>query len=91
MASREHAHMKDHPQRWATSDDLRRILGDLDDPKVLEILDLAPSVADVEQAMLCLADDDAVLVKDGRQVSAVARRIAKILTSDEEDEHLREP
>lgn len=84
--------MKNQPQHLATSDDLRRILGELDDPKVIEILELAPTVADVEEAMTCLAGDDDVLAEKARQVSAIARRIVEIVTAaEEEDEHLREP
>jgi hypothetical protein len=84
--------MNNQPQDLATSDDLRRILGELDDPKVLEILELAPTVADVEEAMTCLAGNDDVLAEEGHRVSVVARRIVEIVTAgEEEDEHLREP
>lgn len=80
------------PQRLATSDDLRRILGELDDPEVIEILELAPTVADLEEAMTCLAGDDDVLADEGTLFSVAARRIIEITTADaEEDKHLREP
>jgi hypothetical protein len=84
--------MTGQPQHRVTSDDLRRILGELDDPRVIEILELAPTAADVEEAMRCLADDDDVIGEEGKHVSAVARRIVEILTAaEQEDEHLREP
>lgn len=79
------------PQRLATSEDLRRILGALDDPRLIEILELAPNVADVEEATTCLVGDDDVLADKRHHVSTVARRIVEILTTAEDDEHLREP
>lgn len=84
--------MKDQPLHLATSDDLRRILGELDGPRVIEILELAPTVADIEEAMTCLAGDDDVLAEEDHRISGVARRIVEILTAaEEENEHLREP
>ena len=41
----------------AGRDDLRRILHDLDDATALEILNLSPTVADVEQAALWAAGE----------------------------------
>ncbi|MBY0320839.1 MAG: hypothetical protein K2X72_19100 [Reyranella sp.] len=82
--------MTGQPQRLATSDDLRRILGELDDPEVIEILELAPTVADLKEAMTCLAGDDDVLAGEEHPVSVAARRIVEIMTAAaEEDEHLR--
>lgn len=76
----------------ATSNDLRRILGKLDHASIVEILALAPSVADVEEAMKNLASDENVLAGRDHRLSGAARRIVEILTAaEEEDEHLREP
>ncbi len=69
-----------------TADDLRRILGELEDPKVIEILELNPEVADLEEAAMCMAGDHDVLAKSGHHVSATAGKIVEILTADEEDE-----
>ena len=82
--------MTGQPQRLATSDDLCRILGELDDPKVVKILELTPTVADLEKAMTCLAGDDDVLADEWHPI--IARRIVEIMTAaEEEDEDLRKP
>lgn len=77
--------------RTATRDDLRRVVGELDDPKVVEILELNPSVADLEEATMCLAGDHDILAKSGHHVSATAGRIVEILGADEEEEPPRQP
>ena len=70
----------------AGREDLRRVLGDLDDPKVMEILALKPSVTDLEEANVCLAGDHDVLAKRGHHPSARAVRIAEILAPDDGDD-----
>lgn len=71
-------------QQPATRADFHRILGSLEDPKVIDILKLNPTVEDLEQAAVCAAGDHDVLAKDGHQVSDVAVRVAEIITADEE-------
>jgi hypothetical protein len=73
----------------ANRDDLQRILGDLSEPKLIEILELKPSVEDLEEATMCLAGDHDVLAKSGHHVSATAGRIVEILAEREEDEGRR--
>jgi hypothetical protein len=73
----------------ASRADLQRILGDLSEPKLIEILELAPSVEDLEEATLCLAGDHDILAKSGHHVSATAGRIVEILTEGEEEEPKR--
>jgi hypothetical protein len=75
----------------ASRDDLRRILGELDDPKIIEILELTPSIADLEEATMCLAGDYDILAKGGHPVSATAGRIVEILGATEEEEPPRQP
>lgn len=70
----------------ASREDLRRILGDLDDPRIMDILALQPSVADLEEAHVCLAGDSDVLAKGGHRVSGTAVRIAEILAEEEEED-----
>ncbi len=70
----------------ASRDDLQRILGDLSEPKLIEILELKPSVEDLEEATMCLAGDHDVLAKSGHHVSATAGRIVEILAEGEEEE-----
>jgi len=77
--------------RPATRDDLRHALGELDDPKVIDILELNPSVQDLEEATICMAGDHDILAKSGHHVSATAGRIVEILTAEEEEELPRQP
>ena len=73
-------------QQPATRADFHRILGSLEDPRIVEILDLNPTVADLEQAAICVAGDHDVLAKSGRPVSRIAVQVAEIIAADEDDE-----
>jgi hypothetical protein len=73
-------------QRPATRADFHRILGSLEDPKIIDILKLNPTVADLEEAAMCVTGDHDVLARDGHHVSSVAVRIAEIIAADEEDD-----
>ncbi|MBS0525810.1 MAG: hypothetical protein JSS04_19430 [Proteobacteria bacterium] len=75
----------------ASRADLQRILGDLSEPKLIEILELGPSVEDLEEATLCLAGDHDILAKSGHHVSATAGRIVEILAEGEDEEERRSP
>jgi hypothetical protein len=76
----------DEANRPATRDDLRRIVGELDDPRVIDVLELHPTVADLEEAAVCLAGDQDVLGKEGHSVSPLANRLVEILSADEDDD-----
>jgi hypothetical protein len=69
----------------ATADDIRHILGALDDAKLLDIVALQPTILDVEEASLWLAGDPDVFGA-GRPLQAAAGEIVAILTADEEEE-----
>ena len=69
----------------ATEEDVRRIVGDIDDPKVLEILDLEPTIVELEEAVVGAAGDADILGKEEHQLSAVAYKIVEILTAGEEE------
>jgi hypothetical protein len=69
----------------ATADDIRRILGTLDDAKLLDIVALRPTIVDVEEASLWLAGDPDVFGA-GRPLQTVAGEVVAILTADEEEE-----
>ncbi len=69
----------------AVPDDVKRILGHLDDEKLVEIVALRPTLKDVEEASLWLAGDADVFGK-GMTLKATAARIVEILTADEEEE-----
>ena len=67
-------------------EDFERILGSLEDPKMIDLLKLKPSVKDLEEAAICLAGDHDVLAKSGHHVSPVAFRVVEIVTAAEEEE-----
>ena len=71
--------------RPATHDDVRSILGDLDETKMLPILALRPTVADVEEASFWLGGD-ADVFGAAEPLGATASQIVTILTADEEEE-----
>jgi hypothetical protein len=75
----------DSTGRPATSTDIRKVLGDLDDAKVSEILALKPSIADLEDVAICMAGDHGVLAKSGHHVPATAARIVELLADEEEE------
>jgi len=70
----------------ASGEDVRRILGDLDEAKVVEILALRPSVVELEEAAVWATGDGDVLGKSGRPLSTVEAAIIDIVTADEEEE-----
>jgi hypothetical protein len=70
---------------FATSDDVARILGNLDETKMLPIMALRPTIADVEEASIWLGGDRDVF-GPGEPLKGIASRIVTILTVDEEEE-----
>ena len=69
----------------ATHDDVKGILGDLDETKMLPILSLRPSIADLEAASAWLAGDTDVF-NPAEPLKGIASQIVTILTVDEEQE-----
>lgn len=67
-----------------TRDDIKAVLGDIDDNKIIEILALNPSLVDLEAAAMWLAGDSDILAKDGYQLSEAAAQIVDILAVDED-------
>jgi len=67
-------------------DDVRRILGDIDEGKIIEILGLHPSVPDLEQAAIWSAGDGDVLAKSGHPLGGIVAQIVDILAIDEDEE-----
>jgi len=70
----------------ATGDEVRAILGDLDDATVLEILNLSPTVLELEEAAVWSGGDGDVLGKEGRPLTGIAAQLYEILTRDEQEE-----
>jgi hypothetical protein len=69
----------------AKREDVQAILGNIDEGKLIEILELRPTVADLEEAVVVAAGDNDILGKSGHSLSAAAAEIADILARDEED------
>jgi hypothetical protein len=69
----------------ATADDIRRVLGTLDEAKLLDIVALRPTILDVEEASAWLAGDTDIFGA-GQPLKPVAGEIVAILTADEEEE-----
>lgn len=69
----------------ASTDDVKRILGDLDDAKLLDIMTLRPTILEVEEASMWLAGDTDVFGA-GQPLQGVVSDIVAILTADEEEE-----
>lgn len=70
----------------ASREDLRRLFGDIDERRELEILALRPTIAEVEQARVWASGDGDVLAKAGRPLTGTTAQIVEILASDEEEE-----
>jgi hypothetical protein len=70
---------------FASSDDIKRIIGNLDETKLFEIMALRPTIVDVEQASIWLSGD-ADVFGAGQPLKGVAGEIVAILTADEEEE-----
>ena len=69
----------------ANAEDVRRVLGVLDNDKLLDILSLKPSVHDLESASVSLSGDDDVFGA-GRPLKGLPGEIAAILSADEDEE-----
>jgi hypothetical protein len=65
--------------------DLMRILGEVGDAKIVEILALKPTLQDLEEAALWLTGDGDVLAKEGHPLGGVVAAIVDIMISDEEE------
>lgn len=70
--------------RPAASTDIRKILGDLDDARMAEILALKPSLVDLDDVAVCMAGDHDVLAKSGHHVPVTAARIIELLADEEQ-------
>jgi hypothetical protein len=74
----------------ASVDDVRRILGELDEAKLLDILALKPTVVEVERAFIGLSGDPDIFGA-GEPLKGVPGGIVEILTADEDEEPSRAP
>jgi hypothetical protein len=79
--------MATQPERQstaATSEDVKNILGEIDTGKLMAIMSLKPTLAEVETASIWLAGD-ADVFGAGEPIKGAASEIVGILTADEEE------
>ncbi len=69
---------------FATRDDIKAILGNIDADKMLVIVELRPTIADVEAASSWLAGETDVF-GSGEPLKGAAADIVEILTEDEDE------
>lgn len=69
----------------ATETNIKSILGAMDTDKLLEIVSLHPTIAEVEEAAMWLSGD-ADIFGANAPVKGTVSRIVTILTTDEEEE-----
>ena len=72
----------------ATHDDLKHIIGELDDDTAAEILALGPTVAEVEEAFMWISGEGSVVDRAGRPLAGRTAAIVDILAAElpEEEE-----
>jgi hypothetical protein len=72
----------------ATSEDVKGILGELDDSTLLAIIDLRPTIGELEEAQMWLSGDQDVF-EPGVPLKGVAGEIVTILQSQEQNDERR--
>jgi hypothetical protein len=68
-----------------TSHELKLIVGNVDEAKVVEILKLQPTVSELEEAVVWATGDGDVLAKEGRHLTDKVSDIVDILAENEEE------
>lgn len=71
--------------RAASLSDIRKALGNLEDATIAEIFALKPTLADLEDAAICMAGDHDVLAKSGHHVSLIAAQVVELLADKEQE------
>ncbi|MEX0752191.1 MAG: hypothetical protein WD073_04615 [Xanthobacteraceae bacterium] len=66
--------------------EIKAILGDIDDARVLQILALNPNVTELEEAAIWATGNGDVLAKSGQPLTGKVAGILDIVTTDEEEE-----
>jgi predicted phosphoribosyltransferase len=80
-----------HPRATASpmnisAEDVRNIIGDVDDTRLTEILTLAPSPEELADASMWVSGNGDLRDREGHKLQGKTARIVSILTADEEDE-----
>jgi hypothetical protein len=66
--------------------ELKTIVGNIDEGKIVEILKLQPTLEELEEAVVWASGDGDVLAKKGRPLTGKVSDIVEILTADEDEE-----
>jgi hypothetical protein len=73
------------PARRATSEDVRHVLGELEDVVIAEILSVQPTYRDISEAAIWAHGDSDLAVRERGELTAGALAVAEILVRHEED------
>jgi hypothetical protein len=73
----------------ATEKDVRRLFGNVDDVVVSEIVDLQPTIADLNKAVQWIAGDRDLDQPEGQVLKGVSGEIVTLLAADEDGEPQR--
>ena len=65
--------------------ELKLIVGNVDETKVVDILNLQPTVSELEEAVVWATGDGDVLAKEGHILTGKVSDIVEILTEDEDE------
>jgi hypothetical protein len=68
-----------------SEDELRAAAGNVDDATVIEILNLQPTLAELEEAVVWASGDGDVLAKSGHPLTGKVAQIVELLTEDEDE------
>lgn len=72
--------------RTATRDDIRHVLGAIDDTLAVKILSKKPSFADLSDAAIWVRGDGDAIAREQLELSATALAIAEVLAREDERE-----
>ena len=73
------------PSRFATFDDVRHVLGEVEDTIIAEILSVRPTYRDLSEAAIWAHGDSDLAVRERGELTAGALAVAEILVRAEED------
>lgn len=73
------------PARFATLEDVRHVLGEVDDIVIAEILSVQPTYRDLTEAAIWAHGDSDLTARDRGELTAGALAIAEILVRNEDD------
>ena len=78
------------PGRAATTEDVRRVLGQLEDIEVAHIMALHPTYGDLSEAALWARGDGDLAAREAQTLSDAALAIASIIVAADESEAAEE-